>query len=75
MRSSDCGVASIVTGTRKAWSGARRCDRSTANFHSSLEYPSMRACVLAEMMGMKSAHDLICLRIAESHTSLPRSSL
>jgi hypothetical protein len=57
------GVSSTTTGIRKGTPSAIRWVRSTASFHSSRKYPSPRACVRAEMIGMKSAQSLICLRI------------
>ena len=63
IRSSSCDVLSMTTGSKKAWSGAIKCERSTASFHSSRKYPSMRACVFLEMTGMNSAQVLICRRI------------
>ena len=75
MRSSVCGVLSISTGKINLWSGAMKCDRSTASFHSRRKYPSTRACALAETTAMKSAHCLIWRRIAASQASPPRSSL
>ena len=75
MASSDCDVSSITTGSRKGCLAAIRCERSTASFHSRRKYPSTRACALAEMTGMNSAHALIWSRIDSSQASPPRSSL
>src|ERR1035438_1738074 len=66
-------VASTTTGARKITPSAIRWVRSTASFHSSRKYPSPRACVRSEMIGMNRAHSLISLRIFWSQASPPRS--
>ena len=65
----------MATGSRKVWSGAIRCDRSIASFHSRRKYPSTRSCVCFERTGINKTHALICLRIVWSQTSPPRSAL
>jgi hypothetical protein len=74
-RASPSRVSSMTTGSRNALSAAIRWERSTASFHSSRKYPSARARVFAEMIGMNKVQALICFRIAASQASPPRSSL
>ena len=71
----ESGVSSTTTGTRNGTPSIRRCVCSTASFHSSRKYPLPRSSVFLDMIGTKSVHASICLRIFWSQASPPRSSL
>ena len=68
-------VSSTHTGTMNGLLRAIMCVRWSARFHSRRKYPSWRAAVLAETIGMNNSQSRICWRIFWSHASPPRSSL